>query len=71
VVIDMNKEHAGWVVAGLFFIALLIAQVTNYVDNKHRHTIIKTNIGEFILRDGKLYGVYELTRDVQGNMVAR
>ncbi len=69
--IDMKDEYKGWVVAGLLLIALLIAQVTNYVDNKHKQTIIKTNIGEFILREGKLYGVYELTRDVQGNMVAR
>jgi hypothetical protein len=67
----MKYENAGWVVAALCFIALLIAQVTDYYDNKHRHTIIKTNIGEFILRDGKLYGVYELSRDNQGNMVAR
>ena len=69
--IDMKDEYKGWVVAGLLLIALLIAQVTNYVDNKHKQTIIKTNIGEFMLRDGKLYGVYEMSRDVQGNMVAR
>ena len=69
--IDMKDEYKGWVVAGLLLIALLIAQVTNYVDNKHKQTIIKTNIGEFILREGKLYGVYELSRDNQGNMVAR
>ena len=67
----MKDEYKGWVVAGIFFIALLSAQVTNYVDNKHKQTIIKTNIGEFILREGKLYGVYELSRDNQGNMVAR
>ena len=67
----MKDEYKGWVVAGLLLIALLIAQVTNYVDNKHKQTIIKTNIGEFILREGKLYGVYELSRDNQGNMVAR
>ena len=67
----MKDEYKGWAVAGLLLIALLIAQVTNYVDNKHKQTIINTNIGEFMLRDGKMYGVYELTRDVQGNMVTR
>jgi hypothetical protein len=67
----MKDEYKGWTVAGLLLIALLIAQVTNYVDNKHKQTIIKTNIGEFMLRDGKMYGVYELSRDNQGNMVAR
>lgn len=67
----MKDEYKGWAVAGLLLIALLIAQITNYVDNKHKQTIIKTNIGEFMLRDGKMYGVYELSRDNQGNMVAR
>jgi hypothetical protein len=32
----MKDEYKGWVVAGIFFIALLIAQITNYVDNKHK-----------------------------------
>lgn len=67
----MKDEYKGWVVAVIFAVCLIIVQATNYVDNKHRHTVIKTNIGEFILRDGKLYGVYELSRDNQGNMVAR
>ena len=65
------KDDVGWVLAVIFALCFIIGQATNYVDNKHRHTIIKTNIGEFILRDGKLYGVYELSRDNQGNMVAR
>jgi len=65
------KEDTGWVLAVIFALCFIIGQATNYVDNKHRHTIIKTNIGEFILREGKLYGVYELSRDNQGNMVAR
>jgi hypothetical protein len=67
----MNKEYKGWLVAGLFAVCLIICQATNYVDNKNRHVVIKTNIGEFILREGKLYGVYEMSRDVQGNMVSR
>jgi hypothetical protein len=67
----MKDEYKGWVVAVIFAVCYIIMQVTNYVDNKHKQTIIKTNIGEFMLRDGKMYGVYELTRDVQGNMVTR
>ena len=66
-----NYESAGWVLAVIFALCFIIGQATNYVNNRHHHEIIKTNIGEFILRDGKLYGVYELTRDVQGNMVTR
>ena len=67
----MKDEYKGWIVAVIFAVCFIIGQATNYVDNKHKHTIIKTNIGEFILRDGKLYGVYELSRDNQGNMVTR
>jgi hypothetical protein len=67
----MKDEYLGWLSTGLLLIALVISLVTNYVDNKHKQTIIKTNIGEFMLRDGKMYGVYELTRDVQGNMVTK
>jgi len=67
----MKDEYLGWLSTGLLLIALVISLVTNYVDNKHKQTIIKTNIGEFMLRDGKMYGVYELTRVVQGNMVTK
>jgi hypothetical protein len=67
----MKDEYLGWLSAGLLLIALVTSLVTNYVDNKHKQTIIKTNIGEFMFRDGKVYGVYEMTRDVQGNMVSK
>lgn len=67
----MKDEYKGWIVAALFAICFTVSAVTNYVDSKHKHSIIKTNIGEFILRDGKLYGVYEMSRDMQGNMVTR
>ena len=65
------KEDVGWVLAVIFALCFIIGQATNYVNNRHHHEIIKTNIGEFMLRDGKLYGVYEMGRDVQGNMVTR
>ncbi len=67
----MKDEYLGWMSAGLLLIALVISLVTSYADNRHKQTIIKTNIGEFMLRDGKVYGVYEMTRDVQGNMVSK
>jgi hypothetical protein len=67
----MKYENAGWVVAVIFAVCFIIGQATNYVDNKNRHVVIKTNIGEFILREGKLYGVYEMSRDIQGNMVSK
>jgi len=39
--------------------------------HKDYHQIIKTSIGEIILRDGKVYTVYEMTRTATGDMVAR
>jgi hypothetical protein len=44
------------------------------IDNfTHRNdeTIIKTKIGEFMIRDQKVYGVYEIQRNAQGDMVVR
>jgi hypothetical protein len=64
----MSREYKGWITAFLLFIALVICQVTNYADNKNRHTIIKTNIGEFFLKDGKMYAVYEMERNVKGEL---
>ncbi len=39
--------------------------------HRHYHEVIKTNIGEFILKDGKIFTVYEMQRNVSGDMVAR
>jgi hypothetical protein len=66
------KEDALVLIAVATFVGgILVGTLAGFGYHRHHHEIIKTNIGEFILRDGKLYGVYELTRDVQGNMVAR
>jgi hypothetical protein len=67
VVIDMKDEIFIWVAVAIF----LAGTLTVCALHRHYHEIIKTNIGEFMLRDGKMYGVYELTRDVQGNMVTK
>jgi hypothetical protein len=58
-------------IAFAFVLGMLTNAGIHWSKDKTRHEIIKTNIGEFILRDGKMYGVYELSRDNQGNMVAR
>jgi hypothetical protein len=65
------KDELLWIAVGAFLIGAVASTLTIYATHRHYHEIIKTNIGEFMLRDGKLYGVYELTRDVQGNMVSK
>jgi hypothetical protein len=71
VVIDMKDENFIWVAVAIFLAGILAGTLTVCALHRHYHEIIKTNIGEFMLRDGKMYGVYELTRDVQGNMVTK
>jgi hypothetical protein len=67
----MKDENFIWVAIAIFVAGILAGTLTVWGLHRHHHEIIKTNIGEFMLRDGKLYGVYELTRDTQGNMVTR
>jgi cobyric acid synthase len=35
------------------------------------YTITKTTIGEFIIHDGRIYSVYEMERNIRGEMVAK
>ena len=39
--------------------------------HRNDETVIKTKIGEFMIRDQKVYGVYEIQRNAQGDMVVR
>jgi hypothetical protein len=65
------KDELLYIAIGAFLIGAVASTLTIYATHSHYHEIIKTNIGEFMLRDGKVYGVYEMTRDVQGNMVSK
>ncbi len=66
------KDDALVLIAVATFVGgIIVGTLAGFGYHRHHHEIIKTNIGEFILREGKLYGVYELSRDNQGNMVVR
>ena len=56
--------------AGVIF-GVVITSSINTVMHENHHEIIKTSIGEIILRDGKVYTVYEMQRTANGDMVAR
>ena len=65
------KNDLIWVSICSFFIGALLCFITIATTHRHHYEVIKTNIGEFVLRDNKMYGVYEISRDNQGNMVAK
>jgi hypothetical protein len=52
-------------------IGALLCFITIAATHRHHYEIIKTNIGEFVLRDGKIFTVYEMQRNVAGDMVSK
>ena len=55
------------VLAGVMCGGILIDEFVHRNDE----TVIKTKIGEFMIRDQKVYGIYEIQRNAQGDMVVR
>ena len=54
-----------------FACGMLMGGGIDALTHRNHHQIVKTNIGEFILKDGKIFTVYEMQRNVAGDMVAR
>ena len=52
-------------------VGILIGSGVHAFTHRHYQEVIKTTIGEFIIHDGKIYSVYEMERNVKGDMVAR
>jgi hypothetical protein len=52
-------------------VGILIGSGVHAFIHRHYQEVIKTTIGEFIIHDGKIYSVYEMQRNVAGDMVAR
>lgn len=69
----INSEQMQVVLVALagFILGVVITSSINTVMHKNHYEIIKTSIGEIILRDGKVYTVYEMQRTATGEMVAR
>ncbi len=65
------KNDLIWVAICSFFIGALVGFITVATMHRHYHEVIKTSIGEFIIHDGKIYSVYEMERNVRGEMVTR
>ena len=68
----MKDEHVIYLVGAVgFLLGIVLTTVVDTLSHKNYHEVIKTSIGEIILKDGKLYTVYEMQRTATGDMVAR
>ena len=65
------KDELLWIAFGAFLIGAIASTLTIYATHRHYYEITKTTIGEFIIHDGKIYSVYEMERNVRGEMVTR
>ena len=59
-----NYKHVIAVALVGFIIGAVVSIVVYPMTHKGYHEVLKTNIGEFILRECKIYTVYEMQRDM-------
>ena len=67
----MNNNEVLWLVLAAFLAGFIATSAINSVMHRNYYEVTKTNIGEFILRDGKVYGIYEIQRNTNGDMVVK
>jgi len=65
------KDELLWIAVGAFLIGAIASTLTIYATHRHYYEITKTTIGEFIIHDGRIYSVYEMERNIKGEMVAK
>jgi hypothetical protein len=67
----MKDNAIIWCLVASFVAGALVGFVAVATMHRHYHEVIKTSIGEFIIHDGKIYSVYEMERNVRGEMVTK
>ena len=67
----MKDSAIIWCLVASFVAGGLVGFVAVATMHRHYHEVIKTNIGEFIIHDGKIFTVYEMQRNINGDMVGR
>jgi len=67
----MKNNEVLWIVLGAFLAGFVSTSAVNSIVHRNYYEITKTNIGEFILKEGKVYGIYEIQRNVNGDMVVK
>lgn len=65
------KNDLIWVAICSFLAGALLCFIAIATMHRHYHEVIKTTIGEFIIHDGKIFSVYEMQRNINGDMVGR
>jgi hypothetical protein len=51
-----------------FCLGVLITVIIDSTLYRHFYEVIKVTTGEFIIHDGKMYAVYEMERNVKGEL---
>jgi hypothetical protein len=67
----MKDSAIIWCLVASFLAGGLVGFIAVATMHRHYHEVIKTSIGEFIIYDGKIYSVYEMERNIKGEMVTR
>jgi len=68
----MKDEHVIYLVGAVgFLLGIVLTVIASSMSHKNYHEVIKTSIGDIILKEGKVYTVYEMQRTANGDMVAR
>ena len=65
------KNDLIWFSICSFLVGALLCFLIIAATHRHHYEVIKTTIGEFIIHDGKIFTVYEMQRNVAGDMVGR
>ena len=65
------KANLAAMVLIAFCAGCFVAVSVSSVLHRGYYEVTKTNIGEFILRDNKVYGIYEISRNQSGDMVVK
>lgn len=64
----MNDNAIIWCIVASFLAGALFSFIIVATTHHHYYEVIKTNIGEFIIHDGKIYTVYEMERSAKGDL---
>jgi len=67
----MNDNFETVVKIVIFVVGMCGGVLIEELVHRNDEAVIKTKIGEFMIRDQKVYGIYEIQRNAQGDMVVR
>jgi len=66
-VINMKYDMI-YVAIASFCLGIILTVIIDSTLHRHYYEVIKVTTGEFIIHDGKMYAVYEMERNVKGEL---